>query len=121
MPNSQLVELYAHGVGVIEDARVEFGSGFNVLTGETGAGKTLLLEALDLCLGGDAAASRHAIVGDMRAAAVFVQRDGREVVLARHAGVNAACAVRWTKLRRVPKRCARSRAISSSFTDNTIR
>lgn len=88
MPNSQLVELYAHGVGVIEDARVEFGSGFNVLTGETGAGKTLLLEALDLCLGGDAAASRHAIVGDMRAAAVFVQRDGREVVLARHAGVN---------------------------------
>ncbi len=88
MPSSQLLELYAHGIGVIEDARVEFGPGFNVLTGETGAGKTLLLDALDLCLGGDAATSRHAIVGDMRAAAVFLQQDGREVVLARQAGAN---------------------------------
>jgi DNA repair protein RecN (Recombination protein N) len=66
MPRSQLVELYAHGLGVIEDARLEFGSGFNVLTGETGAGKTLLLGALDLCLGGDGAVSRHAITTDMR-------------------------------------------------------
>jgi DNA repair protein RecN (Recombination protein N) len=83
MPSSQLVELYAHGLGVIDDARVEFGEGFNVITGETGAGKTLLLDALDLCLGGDAATSRHAVQGDMRAAAVFLQREGREVVLTR--------------------------------------
>ena len=48
MPKSQLLELYAHGLGVIQEARLEFGSGFNVLTGETGAGKTLLLGALDL-------------------------------------------------------------------------
>ena len=48
MPRAQLVELYAHGLGVIEDARVEFAQGFNVITGETGAGKTLLLGALDL-------------------------------------------------------------------------
>ena len=83
MPKSQLVELYAHGLGVIEDAHVEFGTGFNVITGETGAGKTLLLGALDLCLGGDGASSRHAILSEMRAAAVFIQRDGREVVLTR--------------------------------------
>ena len=43
MPKSTLLELYAHGLGVIQDARLEFGPGFNVLTGETGAGKTLLL------------------------------------------------------------------------------
>ena len=55
MPRAQLVELYAHGLGVIDDARLEFGSGFNVLTGETGAGKTLLLGALGLCLGRDSA------------------------------------------------------------------
>ena len=85
MPKSQLVELYAHGIGVIDDARVEFGAGFNVITGETGAGKTLLLDALDLCLGGDAATSRHAVQADMRAAAVFLQPDGREVVLTREA------------------------------------
>ena len=57
MPRAQLVELYARAVGVIDDAAVEFGPGFNVITGETGAGKTLLLGALDLCLGGDGAAS----------------------------------------------------------------
>ena len=71
MPKSQLLELYAHGLGVIEDARLEFGAGFNVLTGETGAGKTLLLGALDLCLGGDGSVTRAAIASDMRAAAVF--------------------------------------------------
>jgi DNA repair protein RecN (Recombination protein N) len=81
-----LVELYAHGIGVIDDARVEFGPGFNVITGETGAGKTLLLDALDLCLGGDGATSRQAVQPDMRAAAVFVRPDGGEMVLARDVG-----------------------------------
>ncbi len=83
MPKSQLVELYAHGLGVIGDARLEFGPGFNVLTGETGAGKTLLLGALDLCLGGDGSMARHAITTDMRAASVFVTGEGVEVVLTR--------------------------------------
>lgn len=85
MPKSQLVELYAHGLGVIEDARLEFGRGFNVLTGETGAGKTLLLGALDLCLGGDATSSRYAVLSDMRAAAIFSRGDGEEMVLTREA------------------------------------
>jgi DNA repair protein RecN (Recombination protein N) len=88
MPRSQLVELYAHGLGVIEDARLEFGSGFNVLTGETGAGKTLLLGALDLCLGGDGSMSRHAITTEMRAAAVFVSGEGAEMVLTRESSTS---------------------------------
>ena len=83
MPRTSLVELYAHGLGVLDDVRVEFGPGFNVLTGETGAGKTLLLDALDLCLGGDGATSRQAVHSDMRASAVFVGADGVETVLAR--------------------------------------
>jgi DNA repair protein RecN (Recombination protein N) len=83
MPKSLLVELYAHGLGVIHEARLEFGSGFNVLTGETGAGKTLLLGALELCLGGDASLSRDATAPDMRAAAVFSLDGDREVVLVR--------------------------------------
>jgi DNA repair protein RecN (Recombination protein N) len=82
MPKSQLVELYAHGLGVIQEARLEFGSGFNVLTGETGAGKTLLLGALQLCLGGDAL-NRDAAAPDMRAAAVFSLDGDRDVVLER--------------------------------------
>jgi len=83
MPKSQLVELYAHGLGVIQEARLEFGPGFNVLTGETGAGKTLLLGALELCLGGDASLSRDATAPDMRAAAVFSLDGDREVALVR--------------------------------------
>jgi DNA repair protein RecN (Recombination protein N) len=88
MPKSQLLELYAHGLGVIQDARLEFGPGFNVLTGETGAGKTLLLGALDLCLGGDGPLTREAVASDMRAAAVFDLNGEREVVLTRESGVS---------------------------------
>ena len=51
MPDAELVELYASGLGIIDDAVLEFGPGLNVITGETGAGKTLLLGALNLCLG----------------------------------------------------------------------
>ena len=86
MPRAQLVELYAHGLGVIEDARVEFAQGFNVITGETGAGKTLLLGALDLCLGGEASSARHAVTTDMKTAALFINRDGTEISLLRESG-----------------------------------
>ncbi len=41
---------------IIDDAEVAFGAGFNVITGETGAGKTLLLQALAIVLGGRAEA-----------------------------------------------------------------
>ena len=87
MPKAQLVELYARGLGVIEEARIEFGPGFNVLTGETGAGKTLLLGALELCLGGDAAASRYAVRSETRAVALFTLDDESEVHFAREASV----------------------------------
>ena len=85
MPKAQLVELYAHGLGVIDDARLEFGPGFNVLTGETGAGKTLLLGALGLSLGSDASASRYALTPDTRAVALFVRDDGEEWAFSREA------------------------------------
>lgn len=83
MPKAQLLELFARGLGVIEEARIGFGPGFNVITGETGAGKTLLLGALELCLGGDAVASRYALNPDTRAIAVFDRGDGRDIVFSR--------------------------------------
>ena len=85
MPKATLVELYAHGLGVIDDARMELDSGFTVLTGETGAGKTLLLGALNLCLGDESLGSRHAITTDMRAAAVFSRDGASDTVLVREA------------------------------------
>ena len=49
-----LEELRVRDLGVIDDVTVSFGPGMTVLTGETGAGKTLLVEALTLLLGGRA-------------------------------------------------------------------
>ena len=49
-----LVELHVRDLGVIESATVEPDEAMTALTGETGAGKTLLVEALELLLGGRA-------------------------------------------------------------------
>jgi len=46
-----LTELRVRDLAVIADARLELGAGLNVLTGETGAGKSLLVDALALLLG----------------------------------------------------------------------
>ncbi len=53
-------EIYIRDLGVIREARLSFTAGLNVLSGETGAGKTMVLTALGLLLGGraDAAAVR---------------------------------------------------------------
>ena len=49
-----LVELRVRNLGVIDDVTVVLGPGMTALTGETGAGKTLLVEAIGLLLGGRA-------------------------------------------------------------------
>ena len=87
MPKSQLVELYARSLGVIEEARVHFGERFNVITGETGAGKTLLLGALELSLGVDGGSSRYALTNESRATALFDDA-GQERVFARESGAS---------------------------------
>ena len=47
-----LEEISIRNLGIIEESRLELGKGLNVLTGETGAGKTMILTALNLVLGG---------------------------------------------------------------------
>jgi DNA repair protein RecN (Recombination protein N) len=49
-----LIELRVRELGVIEDVGVVLGRGMTALTGETGAGKTLVVEAIELLLGGKA-------------------------------------------------------------------
>ena len=46
-----MTELSVRNLALLEDARLEFAPGFLVLTGETGAGKSILLDALGLALG----------------------------------------------------------------------
>jgi DNA repair protein RecN (Recombination protein N) len=56
-----LVELRAENYAVIDHAIANFGPGLNLLTGETGAGKSILVDALALLMGGKASAElvRH--------------------------------------------------------------
>ncbi len=49
-----LVELAVRDLGVIDDLRLVLGPGLTALTGETGAGKTMLVEAIELLVGGRA-------------------------------------------------------------------
>ena len=52
-----LRRLTVSNLAIVEGAEAEFGPGLNVITGETGAGKSVLMGALDLVLGGRADAS----------------------------------------------------------------
>lgn len=49
-----LKSLYVKNLALIDEANVEFTEGLNVLTGETGAGKSILLGSVNLALGGKA-------------------------------------------------------------------
>ena len=44
--------LHIKNIGIIDDINVNFNTGFNVLTGETGAGKTLIIDSLSIIAGG---------------------------------------------------------------------
>ncbi|UHR03040.1 DNA repair protein RecN [Peptoniphilus sp. GNH] len=46
-----LLELNVQNFAIIDDIKIEFTSGFNVLTGETGSGKSIIIDALALVLG----------------------------------------------------------------------
>lgn len=79
-----LCELYVENLLLIERARLRLAPGLNVLTGETGAGKSVLAHALDLLLGGR---TRPGIVrpgaGDAYVEGVFALASREEIVLAR--------------------------------------
>ena len=49
-----ITDLHIENIAVIERSDIAFGPGFNVLTGETGAGKSIVIDAIDAVLGGRA-------------------------------------------------------------------
>ena len=82
-----LTELRVRDLGVIEDLSLTFSAGMTVLTGETGAGKTLVVEALQLVFGGRASPTIvRAGATEAMVEARFVVGSGddeREIVIAR--------------------------------------
>src|SRR5688572_9055751 len=76
--------LRIRNLAVIEAVEVEFEPGFNVLTGETGAGKSILVEAVGLLLGERATADLvRTGVAQATIEAIFEAQDGRELVVRR--------------------------------------
>jgi DNA repair protein RecN (Recombination protein N) len=77
-----LVELRAENYAVIDHAIATFGPGLNLLTGETGAGKSILVDALALLMGGKASAEvvRHG-ADKAVVACVFEATPGAEAIL----------------------------------------
>jgi len=77
-----LVELRAENYAVIDHAIAVFGPGLNLLTGETGAGKSILVDALALLMGGKASAEvvRHG-ADKAVVACVFEGTPGAETIL----------------------------------------
>ena len=47
-----LQNLHVKNLALIDEIEVEFGDGLNILTGETGAGKSIILGSVNLALGG---------------------------------------------------------------------
>jgi DNA repair protein RecN (Recombination protein N) len=87
-----LVELHVVDLGIVADLNLVLGPGLTAITGETGAGKTLLVEAVELLVGGRADATLvrdgaaearvegrfvHPETGDETVLARVVPRDGR--------------------------------------------
>ncbi|MDO5110898.1 MAG: DNA repair protein RecN [Clostridia bacterium] len=86
-----LQRLCIHNVALIEGLDLEFASGLNVLTGETGAGKSIVIDAVNLVLG--ERASRELIKHDAekaRVEAVFTDiRDARISTILEENGIDA--------------------------------
>jgi len=80
--HGMLVELRAENYAVIDHAIATFGSGLNLLTGETGAGKSILVDALALLMGGKASTEivRHG-ADKAVVSCVFEATAGAEAIL----------------------------------------
>lgn len=77
-----LSELFIRNFAIIEELRLQLAPGFNVLTGETGAGKSIILDAVMLVLGGraDSSAVRAGSEGAYVEATFYLDPALREVV-----------------------------------------
>jgi DNA repair protein RecN (Recombination protein N) len=75
--------LTIRNLAVIDEIEVEFQAGLNVLTGETGAGKSILVEAVGLLLGGRASSELVRTGTDAARAQALFDHDGVEVIVRR--------------------------------------
>lgn len=73
-----LTELHIENVAVIEKADIELGEGLNVLTGETGAGKSIVIDSMEAILGGRASRELVRTGADRASVTAVFTSDGTE-------------------------------------------
>ncbi len=78
-----LTDLHIKNFALIDEAHIKFEAGLNIMTGETGAGKTIVLEAMNLLLGKRADPVLIGASGDEAEVEALINVDGEETVLAR--------------------------------------
>src|SRR5437016_1735810 len=100
-----LVELIVENYAVVEQARIRFHAGLNILTGETGSGKSIVVDSFGLLLGGRASAemvrsgqTRARVSGifspagnpelEAMLAEAGIEMDGGELIVEREIGAN---------------------------------
>ena len=86
-----LVRLAIRDIVLIDQLDLEFASGLTILTGETGAGKSILLDSLSLALGarGDGALVRQGQQQGQVTAVFELARDSAQLKLAREQNIEA--------------------------------
>ncbi len=100
-------------LAVIDRLELEFQPGFNVLTGETGAGKSILVGAVGLLVGGRASADLVRTGEDTATVeAIFDTADGRELIVRREYPPWGAAVPSLTVCCARVQRCATPVAIS---------
>ena len=109
-----LTTLRISGLAVVDHAEVRFGPGLNVLTGETGAGKSILVGALHLVLGGRAGGEVVREGADEAVVEALFELKADHPVFARLAAAGISCAADGLQpellVRRIVSRAGRGRA-----------
>ena len=80
--------LLIRNFAVIEETEIEFEDGLNIITGETGAGKSIVIEAISLALGARADSSFVRTGKDRALIQLAADLDGEEVILTREISAN---------------------------------
>ena len=66
MNKKEKIQLNIKNFALIQELSVEFGNGFNILSGETGAGKSILIDTIDYVLGGETYRESEDIISNVQ-------------------------------------------------------
>ncbi len=84
-----LFSLRMQNIALIDDVRLDLESGLNILTGETGAGKSILMDGINLALGSRAQKELLRPDGSSRVDLLFVEEDPKILSRLAELGINA--------------------------------